>query len=147
MNGNPLPVVEEVQFLGVIFDKKLSFVPNLRYLETKRTKAVNVLRVVVHTPCGADQQTLLHLYRSLILDYGCIVYGCARGSYLQMLDPIENHALVFVWVLINLPHPLAYVYLQMNHLSMYEAKKQKAIDPVFVKTIIVPSKSRIQHSL
>jgi len=30
-------------------------------------------------------QTLLHLYRSLIrskLDYGCIVYGSARGSYI-----------------------------------------------------------------
>jgi len=45
---------------------------------------------------GADQETLLHLYRSLIrskLDYGCIVYGSARGSYLRMLDPIQNHAL------------------------------------------------------
>ena len=44
----------------------------------------------------ADQETLLHLYRSLIrskLDYGCIVYGSARGSYLRMLDPIQNHAL------------------------------------------------------
>jgi len=39
---------------------------------------------------------LLHLYRSLIrskLDYGCIVYGSARGSYLRMLDSIQNHAL------------------------------------------------------
>ena len=45
---------------------------------------------------GADQQSLLHLYRSLIrskLDYGCVVYGSARRSYLQMLDPIQNHAL------------------------------------------------------
>jgi len=27
------------------------------------------------------------------LDYGCLVYGSTRGSYLQMLDPIQNHAL------------------------------------------------------
>jgi len=27
------------------------------------------------------------------LDYGCIVYGSACGSYLRMLDPIQNHAL------------------------------------------------------
>ena len=36
------------------------------------------------------------MYRSLIrfkLDYGCIVYGSARGSYLLMLDPVQNHAL------------------------------------------------------
>ena len=39
---------------------------------------------------------LLHLCRSLIrskLDYGCVVYGSARRSYLRMLDPIQNHAL------------------------------------------------------
>jgi len=53
-------------------------------------------KVLAHTSWGADQETLLHLYRSLIrskLDYGCIVYGSARGSYLRMLDPIQNHAL------------------------------------------------------
>jgi len=96
LSGSPIPVVEEVEFLGVIVDKKLPFLPRLRYLKNKRTKALNLLRVVAHTYWGADQQTLLHLYRSLIrskLDYGSIVYGSARGSYLQMLDPIQNHAL------------------------------------------------------
>jgi len=96
LNGSPIPVVQEVKFLGVIFDKKLSFLPHLRYLKNKCTKAINLLRIVAHTSWGADQQTLLHLYRSLIrskLDYGCIVYGSAHGSYLQMLDTIQNHAL------------------------------------------------------
>ena len=49
-----------------------------------------------HASWGADQETLLYLYRSFIrskLDYGCIVYGSALGSYLRMLDPIQNHAL------------------------------------------------------
>ena len=39
---------------------------------------------------------MLRLYRSLIrskLDYGCIVYGSSRKSYLQMLDPIHNQGL------------------------------------------------------
>jgi len=68
-------------------------------LKDKYTKAHNLLRVVAHTSWGADQQTLLHLYRSLIrskLHYGyitAVVYGSARGSYLQMLDPIQNYAL------------------------------------------------------
>ena len=36
------------------------------------------------------------LYRYLIrskLDYRCIVYGSARKSYLQMLDPVQNQGL------------------------------------------------------
>ena len=39
---------------------------------------------------------MLRLYRSLVrskLNYGCIVYGSARKSYLQMLDPIHNQGL------------------------------------------------------
>jgi len=66
LNGSPIPVVEEVKFLGIIFDKNLSFLPHLRYLKDKCTKALNLLRVVAHTSWGADQQILLYLYRSLI---------------------------------------------------------------------------------
>ena len=75
---------------------KLPFLPHLRYLKNRCAKALNLLRVVAHTSWGADQQTLFHLYKSLIrskLDYGCVVYGFARGSYLQMVDHMQNHAL------------------------------------------------------
>jgi len=64
--------------------------------DEKCVKALNLLRVVAHTSWGADQHTLLHLYRSLVrskLDYGSVVYGSARESYLRILDPIQNHAL------------------------------------------------------
>ena len=66
------------KFLGLIFDKKLSFVPHLQYLRKKCMKALNLLRVVAHSRWGSDENTLLHLYRSLIrskLDYGaaCMV--------------------------------------------------------------------------
>jgi len=96
LNGTPVPVVEESKFLGVIFDCKLSFIPHIKHLKDKCTKALNLLRVLAHTSWVADQETLLHLYRSLIrskLDYGCIVYGSACGSYLRILDPIQNRVL------------------------------------------------------
>ena len=57
---------------------------------------MNILRVLAHTDWGADQKTLLKLYRSLVrskLDYGCIVYGSARDSYIKELNPIHNQAL------------------------------------------------------
>jgi len=59
-------------------------------------KALNLLRVVARAKWGSDEPTLLHLYPSLIcskLDYGTIVYGSARKSYLCMLDQIQNQAL------------------------------------------------------
>ena len=59
-------------------------------------KALNILKVIGNTDWGADRKVMLRLYRSLVrskLDYGCIVYGSARKSYLQMLDPIHNQGL------------------------------------------------------
>jgi len=66
LNGTHVPVVEEIKFLCVIFDCKLSFIPHIKHLKDKCTKALNLLRVLTHTSWGADQETLLHLYRSLI---------------------------------------------------------------------------------
>ena len=66
LNGTLIPVVEQTKFLGVIFDNNLTFFPNTRYLQEKCVKALNLLRVVAHTSWGAGQQTLLHLYRSLV---------------------------------------------------------------------------------
>ena len=91
--GSQIPVVAEAKFLGVIFDRKLSFIPHIKYVKAKCLKALNLLKVLSHTSWGADRTTLLHLYRSLIrskLDYGSIVYGSARKSYLQMLDTVYN---------------------------------------------------------
>ena len=94
--GSQIPVVEEVKFLGVIFDRKLSFLPHIKYLKAKCLKALNLLKVLAHTSWGADRVTLLNLYRSLIrskLDYGSVVYGSARKSYLQKLDTIHHQGL------------------------------------------------------
>jgi len=80
----------------VIFDNKLTFLPHIHYLKEKCVKALNLLHVVAHTSWGADQHTLLHLYRSLVrskLDYGSVVCGSTRESYLRILHPIQNHAL------------------------------------------------------
>ena len=92
----PIPVVEETKFQGVVFDRRLSFVPHLKYVKKKALKALNILNVIGKTEWGADRKFMLRFYRSLIrskLDYGCIVYGSARKSYLQMLDPIHNQGL------------------------------------------------------
>ena len=78
--GSPIPVVEEAKFLGLLFDKKLSFIPHIKALKAKCLKASDVLKVLSNTNLGGDRSVLLNLYRSLVrskLDYGSIVYGSA----------------------------------------------------------------------
>ena len=64
--GSLIPVVGEAKFLGVIFNRKLSFIPHIKYLKAKCLKTLNLLKVLSHTSWGADRTVLLHLYRSLI---------------------------------------------------------------------------------
>ena len=54
------------------------------------------MKVLSHTNWGADRSVLLQLYRYLIrskLDYGSIVYGSARKSYLMELDTVHHQVL------------------------------------------------------
>ena len=52
-DGQAIPVKDEVKFLGLKFDEKLSFKPHVQCIKKKCRKALNILRVVGHTDWGA----------------------------------------------------------------------------------------------
>ena len=94
-----ISVVDEYKYLGVIFDKKLTFIPHIKYLKNKSTSAQQLLQVVVHTEWGAGRQTLIKLYRTLLrlrLDYSIFTYRSAGRSFLKELDPIHHQSLRLV---------------------------------------------------
>ena len=69
---------------------------HIKYLKARCQKSLNILKVLSRTEWGADQTTLLKLYRSLVrskLDYGCLVYGPASKTALAKLDPVHNQGL------------------------------------------------------
>ena len=47
--------MDEAKFLGIIFDKKLTFVPHIKYVKAKCLKALNLIKVVANTDWGADR--------------------------------------------------------------------------------------------
>ena len=59
LDGQAIPLKDEVKFLGLIFDHKLNFKAHVAYLKKKCQKALNILRVVGHTDWGADNQIQL----------------------------------------------------------------------------------------
>ena len=98
-DGQPISAVEETKFLGIIFDRKLTFIPHIKKFKAKCKKALTLLRVVAHTDWRADRQVLLNLYRTIVrskLDYGCIVYGSARPSFLKTLDTLRHQGIRLV---------------------------------------------------
>ena len=78
LEDTEISVVNEYKFLGVIFDRKLSFISHIKYLKTKTIRAQQLLQVVAHTKWGGDRQSLLKLYRALVrsqLNYGIDLLG------------------------------------------------------------------------
>ena len=103
-----------------------NFITHIKYLKAKCLKALNLLKVLSHTSWGADRTTLLKLYRSLVrskLDYGCIIYGSARKSYLQMLDPIHNQGLRLALGAFR-TSPVARLYVEADEPSLYSLTHQ-----------------------
>ena len=96
LDGTEILVVNQHKFLGVIFDKKLTFIPHIQYRKEKCNKPLKLLWVIAHKDWSADQQILVKSYRTLIqskLDYGCYVYGAARKPCLKTLDTIHHEGL------------------------------------------------------
>ena len=96
LDNDHIQFVKEAKFLGLIWDTKLTFEPHIKYLKARCQKSLNILKVLSRTEWGADRNTLLKLYRSLVrskLDYGCIVYGSASKTALAKLDPVHNQGL------------------------------------------------------
>ena len=127
--GSPIPVVEHSKFLGVIFDRKLSFIPHIRYVKAKCLKALNLMKVLSNTSWGADRSTLLYLYLSLIrskLAYGSIVYGSTRKSYLQTLDSVHHQGLPLALGAFR-TSPITSLYVEADEPSLYLRREKLSL--------------------
>ncbi|XP_076046489.1 uncharacterized protein LOC143028383 [Oratosquilla oratoria] len=93
---NKIGIREEVKFLGMIFDSKLTWTSHIDTLKTKARKSLNILKVISSFSWGADKRSLLMLYNTLCrskIDYGCQIYSSACKTRLKELDTVHNMGL------------------------------------------------------
>lgn len=96
LHGKVIPCQPTAKFLGLILDRKLTYVHHIKELRERCFKSLNVLKCVSRTSYGADRATLLLLYRSLVrskLDYACFVYDSASEATKRSLDAVHHAAL------------------------------------------------------
>ena len=87
--GQNMEKVSEFKYLGLWFDEKCLWRTHINKLETKCKKTLNLMRAVSGFEWGADKESLLCLYRTLIrscIDYGCMIYGAAAKSLLEKTE-------------------------------------------------------------
>ena len=96
VGGSPINIKHSARFLGMIFDKSLTWSEHIEYVINKCNKRLNLMRAVSGTRWGANETSLLTIYRILIrsiLDYGAAAYDSASISQLRKLDKIQYSAL------------------------------------------------------
>jgi len=90
---------KDCKMLGVILDNHMTWKPHVDYLLEKSTKSLNLMRCISGSAWGSNKDTLLILYKSIILsylDYCCFTYADSSYSNIKRLDSIQYKALLLV---------------------------------------------------
>ncbi|GFV48670.1 probable RNA-directed DNA polymerase from transposon X-element [Trichonephila clavipes] len=135
-----IPVVPDVRFLGVIFDRRLTFLPHILHLRKKCEKSLNLLKVLSNTSWGADRTSLLRVYQAIVLsriDYGCVAYGSTCNSTLQKLDPVHHMALRICSGAFR-TSPVQSLYVNCHQLPL-DLRRWKLSLAYYFKILSVPS--------
>lgn len=96
VNGQRIEVVENVRYLGITFDSRLSWLPHIRYVRSVCVRALNLLRMVTNTAWGGDRTSMLRLFRAVVrsrIEYGSCAYGSADPARLKALEVTINSGL------------------------------------------------------
>ena len=129
MGGNTLPFEDSARFLGLLFDRKLTWRPHVLSLRANCQSALNLLRVLGGQFWGADRTVMLRLYRSLVrskLDYGCVAYSSARSSVLGLLNTV-HHAGIRIATGAFRTSPVSSLLCESGEPSLHMRRKQLAL--------------------
>ena len=96
LGNNNIQFGDTVKFLGLMFDTHLNWKAHVAYVKKKCNSALNLMLKLSHTTWGARRQTLLMVYKALVLsklDYGSPIYSSASRNTLKSLDLIHTRGL------------------------------------------------------
>ena len=96
LDGQLIPQVDQVKFLGLIFDSKLSWKQHINYVVNKCVRLKSLFYQLTKVKSGPSLSALITFYKLLVrshIDFGLPIYGSASKSLLSKLDIIQNQFL------------------------------------------------------
>jgi ribonuclease HI len=96
LGNTPLRNDDEPTYLGVTFDKRLTWKPHIQKAENKARRKLAIMRKLAGTNWGASEKTLKTLYEGTVrphLEYGAPAWSTASKTNHQALDKVQNQAL------------------------------------------------------
>ena len=92
IQNTQIEYVTSVKFLGVIFDRRMTWEKQINYIQTRCRGDLQLLRAVSYCRWGSDLATLRKLYTALVrpkIEYGSFLFSEASKTNLNKLDRIQ----------------------------------------------------------
>lgn len=96
LNGTTITNKNTTKMLGVIFDKRQTWSPYIKYLKKLRTDSLKIIKILSHTSWGGESKSLVKIFNAIIqakINYGAILYRSAANSTLKLIDTRNNSGL------------------------------------------------------
>ena len=95
IHGQSLPAEENPRYLGITFDQRLTWKPQVDKAECNSKLRLTLMKKLAGTSWGADATTLKRLYTGRVrptLEYGITAWGTAAKSNFNKVSKIQNQA-------------------------------------------------------
>jgi ribonuclease HI len=92
INELPLQVSDEFKYLGVIFDKGLTWNSHTRYVVQKCKSRINFMKSISSTSWGCHPANMLLLFKTLVrsvIEYGCICFSEMAATHFKKLERVQ----------------------------------------------------------
>lgn len=96
LEDTPLRYEDQQTYLGVTFDKRLTWKQHVQNAEAKARRKLNIMRKLAGTQWGANEKILKNVYQGSVrphLEYGSSSWMTAAQSHQQTLQRVQNQAL------------------------------------------------------
>jgi len=96
MGDSEIKLEDQQTYLGVTFDKRLTWKQHIQDAEAKARRKMNIMRKLAGTHWGANEKILKTVYQGTVrphLEYGSSSWMTAAKSHQQTMDKVQNQAL------------------------------------------------------
>lgn len=149
LDGNDVEYVQKFKFLGVYFDgPRLTWKEHINHLRVSCSKSISVMKSIANNHWGADRQTLLKFYKSVIrskLDYACHLYNDAASATLDTLNVIQNQCLRIA-LGVRMTTPILSLHMEAN-VPPLELRRKFLSIKYYYRITDYPQNNPINHYL
>jgi hypothetical protein len=138
--NQPIPSEDAPKFLGIVFDKRLSFINHLDSIKKKTNDRLNLLKVLSYDAnWRLNEKLLLSMYKVLvrsIIDYASVTSIAMTNDVRDQLEVLQNNALRIIFKIKRTDHISIETLLDRAGISTIRDRHNQLLLNYYEKAIV-----------